>query len=352
MSNNTESMLSENYLVYASWAVSLIFGIPVNAYCLYHLIKVTKLNVYIKAIFVILVINSISGYVAIFCSLIPIIFFKIQNHLTCTILTTPMGYPFLQPMSAVTSMTRFYMAWMTSKNKVYRNNIIVFTITATVVLFYSLPIITEIFYDKYMVLACMNRQDLINYQNPVTVIVTAIMAVSTLCGITADICMMKFLKKLKPVSHGVQLIPWIVPNDKSKNLEEAVPRNSTLFSTTILCISGFWFAFCDTLAETLLLTTIVNIFIMPFIIKFTVSSNLRTKIEVPNGLQFHNNQDLMLDSQIDGPEIVSLHLFATFNNEGKTYSIYRMRTIISPAVYDQARLILQTIYVLNKEILQ
>ena len=127
MSNNTESMLSENYLVYASWAVSLVFGIPVNAYCLYHLIKVTKLNAYIKVIFVILVINSISGYMAIFCSLIPIIFFETQNHLTCTILTTPMAYggAFLQPMSALTSMTRFYMAWMTSKNKVYQNKVIV-----------------------------------------------------------------------------------------------------------------------------------------------------------------------------------------------------------------------------------
>ena len=299
MSNNTESMLSENYLVYASWAVSLVFGIPINAYCLYHLIKVTKLNVYIKVIFVILVINSISGYVAIFCSLVPIIFFKIQNHLTCTILTTPLGYggAFLQPMSALTSVTRFYMTWATSKNKVYRKEVITFSIISTVLLFYSLPIITEIFYDKYMVLACMNRQDLINYQNPVTVIVTGIMALSTFFGIAADICMMKFLKKLKQASHGSHLMPWIVPNDKSKKLEEAVPRNSTLFSTTILCISGFWFAFCDTLAETLLLTTIVNIFIMPFIIKFTVSSNLKNKIEVPNGLQFHDNQDPIIEDQ-------------------------------------------------------
>ncbi len=241
MSNNTESMLSENYLVYASWAVSLIFGIPVNAYCLYHLIKVTKLNVYIKAIFIILVINYLAGYMAIFCSLIPIIFFQIQNHLTCTIITTPLGYggPFLQPMSALTSMTRFYMAWTTSKNKVYQSKVIIFTIVSTVMVFYSLPIITEIFYDKYMVLACMNRQELINYQNPVTVIVTGIMALSTFFGIAADICMMKFLKKLKQASHGSQLVPWIVPNGNSKNLEEAVPWNSTMFSTAILCISGF-----------------------------------------------------------------------------------------------------------------
>ena len=303
MSNNTESMLSENYLVYASWVVSLIFGIPVNAYCLYHLINVTKLNVYIKVIFVILVINFLTGYAAIFCSLIPIIFFKIQNHLTCTILTTPLAYggAFLQPMSALTSMTRFYMAWTVSNNKVYQNKAIMIAIISTVMLFYSLPIITEIFYEKSMVLACMNRQDLVNYHNPVTVIIAAIMVFSTFFGIAADICMVKLLKKLKIASNGSQLIPWmvtgIVPNDKSKNLEEAVPRNSTLFSTTLLCISGFSFAFCDTLAETLLLTTIVNIFIMPFIIKFTVSSNLKNKIEVPNGLQFHDNQDPIIEDQ-------------------------------------------------------
>ena len=171
----------------------------------------------------------------------------------------------------------------------------------------------------------MNRQDWrLNHQNPYTVIVIDIMALSTLLGITADICMMKLLKKLKQASHGLQLIPWIVPNDKSKNLEEAVPRNSTLFSTTIVCISGIWFAFFDTLAETLLLTTIVNIFIMPFIIKFTVSSNLKTTIEVPNGLQFHDNQDLMIDNQIDMPEMIFLHSFATINNEGKSYSNYRV----------------------------
>ena len=323
MSNNTESKLSESYLVYASWAVSLIFGIPVNAYCLYHLIKVTKLNAYIKVIFAILVIHFMMSYIAIFCSLIPIIFFEIQNHITCTLLTTPLGYggTFLQIMSAMTSMTRFYMTWTTSNNKVYRTKVIIFTITSTIMLLYSLPIVTEIFYDKHMVLACVNRQDLINVHNPVTMILTAFIALATFCGIAADICMMKFLQKLKQASHGSHLMPWIVPNDKSKKLEEAVPRNSTLFSTTILCISGFWFAFCDTLAETLLLTTIVNIFIMPFIIKFTVSSNLKTNIEVPNGLQFHDNQDSMIDNQIDRQEIGSLNSYATFNNEGKTYSI-------------------------------
>ena len=324
MSNNTESKLSESYLVYASWAVSLIFGIPVNAYCLYHLIKVTKLNAYIKVIFAILVIHFMMSYIAIFCSLIPIIFFEIQNHITCTLLTTPLGYggTFLQIMSAMTSMTRFYMTWTTSNNKVYRTKVIIFTITSTIMVLYSLPIITEIFYDKHMVLACVNRQDLINVHNPVTIILTAFIALATFCGIAADICMMKFLKSMKQASHhGSQLMPWIVSKDKNKDLEQSVPRNSTLFSTIILCLFGFWFAFCETLAETLFLTTIVDIFIMPFIIKFTVSSNLKTKIEVPVGLQFHDRQDSMNQLRSDRSEIGSMISIRTFHNEGKSFSI-------------------------------
>ena len=61
-SNSTESMLSESYLAYASWPICLVFGIPVNAYCLYHLIKVTKLNSYIKAIMAIMAIHFMAGY--------------------------------------------------------------------------------------------------------------------------------------------------------------------------------------------------------------------------------------------------------------------------------------------------
>ena len=293
--NSTESMLSENYLAYASWPICLVLGIPVNAYCLYHLIKVTKLNSHIKAIMAIMVIHFIAGYVAIFCSLIPILFFEIQNYITCTILTTPLGYagPFLQTMSTLTSMIRYYMAWMTSKNKIYQNKVIIITVSLTVTFFYSLPIIIDIFYDKFMVLACMNR-DLMNYHNlrhsPLIIIATFIMALATLCGIMADICMIKLLKEMKLASQGCQLIPWISLNDETQNFEQSVPRNSTLISTAMLFMAGFWFAFCETLTETLFLNTIANIFMMPLIIKFTISSNLKTKIEVPKGLHFHENE--------------------------------------------------------------
>ena len=290
-SNTTESMLSENYLAHASWPICLLLGIPVNAYCLYHLIKVTKLNSYIKAIMAIMVIHFMGGYVAIFCSLIPILFFDIQNYVACTILTTPLGYSgtYLQTMSGLTSVIRYYMAWMTSKNKIYQNKVIIIAVTGTVTFLYSLPIVTDIFYDKYMVLTCMNR-DLMNYHNPITVIVTFIMTLATLCGILADICMIKLLKKMKLAPQGDQLVPWVSWKDETQSFEQSVPRNSTLISTAILIIAGFWFAFCKTLAETLFLNTIVNIFMMPLIIKFTISSNLKTKIEIPKGLHFHENQ--------------------------------------------------------------
>ena len=95
---------------------------------------------------------------------------------------------------------------------------------------------------------------------------------------------------MKLASQGSQLIPWISGKDETQNFEQSVPRNSTLISTAILFMVGFWFAFCKTLAETLFLNTIANIFLMPLIIKFTIISNLKTNIEIPKGLHFHENQ--------------------------------------------------------------
>ena len=56
-------------------------------------------------------------------------------------------------------------------------------------------------------------------------------------------------------------------------------------------MAGFFFAFIETLAETLFLNIVTNLFVMPFIIKFTISSNLKTKVVVPQGLQFHGDQE-------------------------------------------------------------
>ena len=74
-----------------------------------------------------MVIHFLAIYIAIFISLIPILFFNIQNHITCEILTIPLGFSgaFLQSMSALTSLTRYYMFWMTSKNKIYKDKIVI-----------------------------------------------------------------------------------------------------------------------------------------------------------------------------------------------------------------------------------
>ena len=167
-------------------------------------------------------------------------------------------------------------------------------------LFYSLPIITEIFYEKYIVYGawCMNQQDVIDYHNPMTVIVATVMALTTFCGITADICMMN-----------------------NNDLEQSVPRNSTLFSTATLCLSGLAFAFCETLADILLLGSIANIFIIPFMIKFTISSNLNTPIGVPAVLQFHEDTDPRIyqqDDRLEMDSISDLNSFGNLDNEGKT----------------------------------
>ena len=149
-----------------------------------------------------------------------------------------------------------------------------------------------------MVLACMNRQAIIDYHNPMTVIVTTIMALATFCGIIADICMMN-----------------------NKDLEQSIPRNSTLFSTATLCISGLWFAFCETLADTLFMFSIVNIFIIPLMIKITISSNLNTQIEAPAVLQFHEDTDPRIyqqDDRLEMDSISDLKSFGNLDNDGKT----------------------------------
>ena len=302
MSNNTESILSENYSLYTLMFVILTLDIPVFVYCLYHLINVTKLNAYIKVIFAILVIHAIACCIVIFCTLILIMFFEIQNPITCTILTTPVAYggAFQQLMSAMTSLTRLYMTSAKSNNKEYQDKIIIFSITFTMMLFYSLPMITEIFYDKYIVYGawCMNQQGVIDYHNPMTVIVATFMALTTFCGITADICMMN-----------------------NNDLEQSVPRNSTLFSTATLNLFGLFFAFSETLADTLLLGFIANIFIIPLMIKFTISSNLNTPIEVPAVLQFHEDTDPRIyqqDDRLEMDSISNLNSFGKMDNEGKT----------------------------------
>ena len=150
-------MLSETYMAYISWVICLILGIPVNGYCIFYLIKVLKLNIYIKIILVIMVTHFLFGYVAIFCSLIPILFLQnqIQNSITCTILTIPLGSSgtFLQFMSALISLTRYYMAWMTSKNKIYKKSIIIIATTLTVILLYALVILNLLFSDELTIVS-------------------------------------------------------------------------------------------------------------------------------------------------------------------------------------------------------
>ena len=81
-----------------------------------------------------MVIHFLAGYLAIFVSLIPILFFDDHNSFTCEILTIPLGFSgtFLQLMSALTSMTRrYYMSWMTSRNKIYQDKVVITAITLT-----------------------------------------------------------------------------------------------------------------------------------------------------------------------------------------------------------------------------
>ena len=109
----------------------------------------------------------------------------------------------------------------------------------------------------------------------------------TILGVTSDVLMIKLMKQMKNKNGSeAQLVPW-VSNGQNNNYNNMVPRNSSLISTLILFSAGLWFAFVDTLAGTLFVNVCINLFLIPILIRFTVSSSMKKNIVVPSGLQFH-----------------------------------------------------------------
>ena len=105
--------------------------------------------------------------------------------------------------------------------------------------------------------------------------------------------MMRLLKKMKRARIGdssAQMVPWVSPKN-SNDFDNAVPRNSTLISTGILCITAIWFSLSSTLAETLLMNTLINLVLGPILVKWTVSSNMKSNVVVPSELQFHEDTE-------------------------------------------------------------
>lgn len=282
--------LSSSPVAFASWSISIV-GVVIYIYCLYFVTAVMKLNPFIKSIFVVMTTLYLFGYLAIFTSLIPILFFDIQNRTTCTLLTMPLtnSASVLQAMSALTSTLRYYMGWKTAKNKVYSDWVVIGAIGITVTFLVILTVLLYVGYVPLMLSKCINVSVTKTSFAPIAVFIFIL--VTTISGITADFGMMRLLDQLKKAQNETQLAPWKSTNADNENYDNAIPRNSTLISSMILVISAIWFYFCDQLDDTLLLNTLINLFLVPIVVKKTVSTNIKKNVIVPNSLQFHEEDD-------------------------------------------------------------
>ena len=289
--SNHESSLSATPTTYFSWACSL-FGFFVHIFVQYWLITRIKLNAYIKAIFCQLSLYYLLGYLVVFACLIPILFYDYHNKIICMSLGYLMGSAglILQSCSSLMSVLRYYIGWKTSNNKVYSPKVLVLSITLTMLGSTALTISITVSRSRTKDFC---EEEITNKASTESILALVYFLSCTCIGIIADILMMILLKKMKNIKGSeVQLVPWNSSTNQNKNYDGIIPRNSTLISTGILIMAGFWFAFANTLSETLVYNLVSNLFIVPLMVKFTVSSQQRKSIVVPAKLQFHEPASL------------------------------------------------------------
>ena len=192
--------LSQSPFAYIAWSICFL-GLPVCIFCLHFIIKVMKLNPYIKTIFVLMTLQYLLGYIMIISSLIAILFCKVQNYLSCMILTLPLTTQggALQSMSALMSSVRFYMGRKTAKNRVYSHAVIVFMIVAMVLVYLVLNIFLAMTAPTRIMSKCypMTHTSKYGYANLAFILATSCI------GIISDIGMMKLLKQMK-TQRGIE----------------------------------------------------------------------------------------------------------------------------------------------------
>ena len=116
---NSTQTWSDSPLVYIALPGSLLGTV---SYLLwpYFIIHQLKLNNLIKAILIVLTFQYLFGYISIFSGLILMLFFKAGHvALACNMLSYPLIFNalWLQTNSALISICRLYMGFMTSKNR-------------------------------------------------------------------------------------------------------------------------------------------------------------------------------------------------------------------------------------------
>ena len=123
MNNTTNSIkaLSGNTITHLSW-IGSILGFAFQIVILYIIFKKINLNAYVKTIYCILCCYYIVSHLLTFVSFIPILYLNSENWIWCAILryfATTNGH-WIQSLSALLSVLRFYMGWCTSQNRIYR----------------------------------------------------------------------------------------------------------------------------------------------------------------------------------------------------------------------------------------
>ena len=294
MNNTTNSInnLWGNTINHLSW-IGSIFGLLLQIFILYTICKKINLNVYVKAIYCILCCHYIISHLLTFVSFIPILYLNSENFFWCAILryfATSNGL-WIQSQSALISVLRFYMGWCTSQNRIYKPWILVSLIITMTVVNLTITVTLNIFFQKDYCIDTVLNADKNSF---VMQFGLHTLVVYTLCGISADILMYRMLRKMKNFhGPGTQLIPW-VSNSQNKHYDGIIPRNSTIISTGIMALAGFWFAFAETMSGTLLLYITFSFVIIPAMLKFTISSKLSEKnsnVVLPKGLQFHEESN-------------------------------------------------------------
>ena len=138
------------------------------------------------------------------------------------------------------------------------------------------------------------RDTVLDVDTNISLPFSLVLVMYTLGGISADVLMFRMLKKMKKFQGtGTQLVPW-VSTDQNKNYDRIIPRNSTIISTGIMVLAGFWFAFAETMSGTILKYITFSFVIIPAMLKFTISSkpSAQNSNEVlPKDLQFHEEFD-------------------------------------------------------------
>ena len=285
--NNSINVLSGNTITYISWFESML-GFSFQIFILYTIFKKINLNAYVKAIYCILCCYYITSHLFTFVSFIPILYINSDNWFCCAILryfATTNGL-WIQSQSALISVLRFYMGWCASQNRIYKPWILVSSITMMTFFNLVTTIMPTIFSQKdYCRDIDINKN---NFDHMHFGLLALIMY--TFCGISADVLMFRMLRKMKKINGaGTQLVPW-VSNNPNKNYDGIIPRNSTIISTGIMVLAGFWFVFVETMSGTILLYITFSFVIIPAMLKFTISSKLseqNSNVHLPKGLQFH-----------------------------------------------------------------